>query len=111
MSRNSASSHSNFSLLQFQMTPDFFLAHDNVVVYLTFRVDIYGFVNLGIGEYTGNMALKDQQLGMKWVYDNIEFFSGNKSQILLFGDSSGKSPQKIGSPNSHFPALPGTHAF
>lgn len=72
------------------MTPDFFLAHDNVVVYLSFRVDLFGFMNLGIGDYTGNMALKDQQLGMKWVYDNIEFFSGNKNEILLFGDSIGK---------------------
>lgn len=72
------------------MEPDFFLAHDNVVVYLTFRVQIFGFLNLGFGDYTGNMALKDQQLGMKWVHDNIEFFSGNKDQILLFGNSIGK---------------------
>lgn len=72
------------------MGPDFLLAHDNVVVYLTFRVQIFGFLNLGFGDYTGNMALKDQQLGMKWVYDNIEFFSGNRNQIMLFGDSIGK---------------------
>lgn len=72
------------------MTPDFFLAQDNIVVYLTFRVQIFGFLNLGFGDYTGNMAMKDQQLGMKWVYDNIEYFSGKKDEILLFGDSSGE---------------------
>ena len=70
--------------------PDFLLSRDNIVVYLAYRVQMFGFLNLDFGEYTGNMGLKDQQLGLKWVHENIENFSGKKDEILLFGYSLGK---------------------
>ena len=57
---------------------------------IQYRVGIFGFLNLGYGEYTGNMGLKDQQLALKWIYENIENFSGNKNEILLIGQSAGK---------------------
>ncbi|XP_037033649.1 venom carboxylesterase-6-like [Bradysia coprophila] len=69
--------------------PDFLLAEDVVVVAVQYRLGIFGFLNLGEGNYTGNMGLKDQQLALKWVYFNIENFSGNKREILLFGESAG----------------------
>lgn len=70
--------------------PDLLLTQDCIFVSITFRSEMFGWLNLDCGEYTGNMALKDQQLAMKWVYDNIENFSGNNKQILLFGHSDGK---------------------
>ena len=70
--------------------PDFFLSQDNVLVHVEYRVQMYGFLNLGFGEYTGNMGLKDQQLALKWVYENIENFSGKKDEIMIFGGSVGK---------------------
>lgn len=72
-----------------QSGPDFLLSQDNVVVHIEYRVQMFGFLNLGFGEYTGNMALKDQQLGMKWIYENIEHFSGKKDEIMIFGASVG----------------------
>lgn len=72
------------------LAPDFLLAQDNIVVHLEYRVQMYGFLNLGFGEYTGNMGLKDQQLGLKWVYENIENFSGKKDEIMIFGGSQGE---------------------
>lgn len=71
------------------LAPDFLLTQDNVVITLAYRVTIFGFLNLEFGEYTGNMALKDQQLGLKWIYENIEQFSGNKDEILIVGPSIG----------------------
>lgn len=69
--------------------PDFLLSQDNIVVTIQYRLGIFGFLNLKFGEYTGNMALKDQQMALKWIYENIEHFSGNKSEILIFGESAG----------------------
>lgn len=70
--------------------PDFLIDADNILVTFNYRVGIFGFLNLGFGKYTGNMGLKDQQMALKWVYENIEHFSGNKNEILLFGESAGK---------------------
>lgn len=70
--------------------PDFLLFHGNIVVKFGYRVEKFGFLSLGYGEYTGNMALKDQQLALKWIHENIKNFGGNTEQILLFGGSSGK---------------------
>lgn len=78
--------------------PDFLLSKDNIVVTIQYRVGIFGFLNLGIDTYSGNMGLKDQQLALKWVYENIETFSGNKHGILLFGQSAGK--KSIGGPST-----------
>lgn len=77
--------------------PDFLLSQDNIVVSIKYRVGIFGFMNLGFGEYTGNMGLKDQQLAFKWIYENIENFSGNQNEILIFGESAGKfyEPMKL----------------
>lgn len=69
--------------------PDFLLSRDNIVVTFQYRLGIFGFLNLGTDEYSGNMGLKDQQLALKWVHANIETFSGNKNEILLFGESAG----------------------
>lgn len=74
------------------LRPDFLLSQDNIFVKIEYRVGIFGFFHLDFTEYTGNMGLKDQQLALKWIYENIEDFSGNKHQILLFGQSTGSSP-------------------
>lgn len=69
---------------------DFLVSQDNIVVKIQYRLGVFGFMNFGTDEYTGNMGLKDQQMALKWVHDNIENFSGNKNEVLLFGQSAGK---------------------
>lgn len=70
--------------------PDFLLSEDNVVVAVQYRLGIFGFMSLGFVPYTGNMGLKDQRLALQWVHENIENFSGNKDEVLVFGESAGK---------------------
>lgn len=70
--------------------PDFLISADNIFITVHYRLGIFGFLNLGFGEYTGNMGLKDQQLALEWIHENIENFSGNKNEVLLFGVSAGK---------------------
>lgn len=69
--------------------PDFLLEYEIILVRIAYRLAIFGFLSLGTPEYSGNMGLKDQQLAIKWVYDNIEHFGGDKTRITLSGHSSG----------------------
>ena len=69
--------------------PDFLIEQDVIVVTFNHRLSVLGFMSLGTPEYSGNMGLKDQQLTLKWIRDNIEYFGGDKDKVTIFGLSSG----------------------
>lgn len=66
-----------------------------VLVTLNYRLGALGFLShplldLAMGEpQSGNMGLKDQQLALQWVQDNIAAFGGNKDNVTVFGESAG----------------------
>lgn len=46
-----------------------------------------GFLSTGDDVIRGNMGLKDQNLSLQWVQENIAKFGGNPNLVVLFGES------------------------
>lgn len=73
--------------------PDYFMESDVVIVTLNYRLGAFGFLSTypedsGRGS-KGNMGLKDQNMALRWVNDNITAFGGNVNNITLAGESAG----------------------
>lgn len=65
-----------------------------VVVTVNYRVNMFGFtshpeITAKYPDAPANMGLLDQQAGLKWVYNNIEAFGGDKRNITIGGQSAG----------------------
>ena len=83
-----------------------------VVVTINYRLNVFGFLgsselaNASHDGSTGNYGLQDQRLAMQWVQKNIHAFGGDKSRVMIFGESAGAAsvaahtvmPRSIGDP-------------
>jgi carboxylesterase type B len=69
--------------------PDSFVDEDVVVVTINYRLGALGFMTFGNHEVSGNMGLKDQQMAIQWIRNNIRHFGGNPEKVTLFGESAG----------------------
>ncbi|XP_023941603.1 esterase FE4 [Bicyclus anynana] len=69
--------------------PDFFVEHGVVFVGINYRLNVEGFLCLGIKEAPGNAGLKDQIAALRWLKENIAAFGGDPNNITLFGESAG----------------------
>ncbi|KAF3912557.1 Cholinesterase [Dactylellina cionopaga] len=66
------------------------LAQDGaIVVAIAYRLGPLGFLALDSAGIAGNFGIQDIILGLQWVQDNIAKFGGDKSKVLLFGQSAG----------------------
>ncbi|XP_035917686.1 uncharacterized protein LOC118514712 [Anopheles stephensi] len=71
--------------------PEFLLQHGVVLVTLNYRLGPLGFLALPSVGIHGNQGLKDQQLALRWVHDNITRFGGDPTNVTLFGESAGSA--------------------
>ena len=60
-----------------------------IVVTVTYRLGLLGFLKLDCDEVTGNQGLLDQAMALKWVHEHIHNFGGNADNICIFGESVG----------------------
>ncbi|KAJ3612000.1 hypothetical protein NHX12_020279 [Muraenolepis orangiensis] len=63
-----------------------------LVVSVEYRLGAFGFLVSGRNPMlsaTGNYGILDQQAALLWVQKNIDRFSGDPSQVTLFGESAG----------------------
>ena len=54
-----------------------------------------GFLNTNDALIKGNMGLKDQNMALQWVQQNIKFFGGNENDVTIFGQSAGKTIRRF----------------
>ena len=65
-----------------------------VYVNFNYRVGAMGFLahpelTAEQGGHSGNYALMDQALALKWIHDNIDKFGGDPDKVLIMGQSAG----------------------
>src|SRR4051812_14722441 len=60
-----------------------------IVVTINYRLHVLGFMSLPSLGISGNAGLKDQQMALQWVHENISNFNGDPNNICLFGESAG----------------------
>lgn len=68
---------------------DFLMEQCVILVTMNYRLGPLGFLSLAQPEFSGNMGLKDQQLALKWIQDNIHTFGGDNESVTIIGTSAG----------------------
>lgn len=67
---------------------DFLIDNDLVLVTVTHRIGVFGFLKLKDDDSNANMGLKDIVMALKWIRNNIKNFGGDKEKITLMGSNS-----------------------
>ncbi|XP_042875114.1 juvenile hormone esterase-like [Penaeus japonicus] len=60
-----------------------------VLVSIAYRLDTLGFLSSEDAALPGNLGLKDQVMGLRWVQDNIQVVGGDPRKVTILGVSAG----------------------
>lgn len=71
--------------------PEYLVQEGVVLVTFNYRLGPLGFLSLPSVGIHGNQGLKDQQMALRWVKENIVHFGGDPSNVTLFGESAGSA--------------------
>ena len=64
-------------------------SEDVILVTMQYRLGAIGFLSTGDKHARGNFGMKDQEMALKWVKENIAVFGGDPNKITIFGQSAG----------------------
>lgn len=66
---------------------------DVVVVTIEYRLNVFGMLDFSFldDKFKPNCGIKDCIDALKWTYENIEYFGGDKDNITIMGESAGGS--------------------
>ncbi|CAG7716175.1 unnamed protein product [Allacma fusca] len=79
---------------------DYFMDEEVILVTINYRLGILGFLNTGDGIIPGNNGLRDMIMALKWIDENIRYFSGDPIRITVFGESGSSAHFLMLSPAS-----------
>lgn len=71
--------------------PHYFMENDVIIVTIFYRLGPFGFLSTNDDVILGNNGLKDQNLGLQWVQENIQLFGGDPKKVTIFGESAGSA--------------------
>eukprot|EP00041_Stephanoeca_diplocostata_P039423 m.1624505 g.1624505 ORF g.1624505 m.1624505 type:complete len:535 (-) comp25389_c0_seq6:4984-6588(-) len=72
-----------------------FLHGKAIIVTTNYRLNAFGFLGgnmlrrLDPDGSTGNYGIQDQRAALQWVQENIDAFQGDKTRVMIFGESAG----------------------
>ncbi|KAL4705555.1 hypothetical protein ACJJTC_006883 [Scirpophaga incertulas] len=70
-------------------SPDFFIEEDVVIVTISHRLSLFGFLYLDDDIVPGNAGLKDIVVALEWIKTNLRRFGGDPNKVTLMGSRGG----------------------
>lgn len=70
-------------------SPDFFIEEDVIVVTISHRLGVLGYLTTEDDVIPGNNGIRDFILGLEWVKKNIKDFGGDPKRVTLMGSQGG----------------------